>query len=80
MLTNLVALQILVNNKSRGTPLAAIQLAFHFHAFRVTWKIIADKAFEYEHLTRALLHNRDIGAALGEASRKQTAVFSFPIL
>lgn len=64
-LRNLVALQILVNNKSRGTPLAAIQLAFHFHAFRVTWKIIADKAFEYEHLTRALRHNRVVGAALG---------------
>ena len=79
-LRNLVALQILVNNKSRGTPVAAVQLAFYFHAFRVTWKIIADKAFEYEHLTRALRHNRVVGGRINGASRKQAAVFSFAIL
>jgi hypothetical protein len=46
------ALQLIVNNESlKGQPVAVAQLAMDFHAFRITWKVIADKALEYEHLT-----------------------------
>jgi hypothetical protein len=46
------ALQLIVNNESlEGRPVAVVQLAMDFHAFPVTWKVIADKALEYEHLT-----------------------------
>jgi hypothetical protein len=46
------AMQLIVNNKSlEGRPVAVVQMAMDFYAFRVTWKVIADKALEYEHLT-----------------------------
>ena len=45
------ALQLLVSNESlEGRPAAVVQLAMDFNRFPVTWKVIADKAFEYEHL------------------------------
>ena len=46
------ALQLLVSNESlEGRPAAVVQLAMDFNPFPVTWKVIADKALEYEHLT-----------------------------
>ena len=48
------ALQLLVSNESLdGRPATVVQLAMDFNQFPVTWKVIADKALVYEHLTRA---------------------------
>ena len=45
------ALQLLVSNASlEGQPAAVVQLAMDFDRFPVTWKVIANKAFEHEHL------------------------------
>jgi hypothetical protein len=46
------ALQLIVNNESlQGRPVVVVQLALDFHAFPASWKVIADKALEYERLT-----------------------------
>ena len=43
------ALQLLVSNQSvEGQPVAAVNLAMEFNPFPATWKVIADKALEYE--------------------------------
>ena len=45
------ALQLLVNRESLvGRPAAVVELAMQFNPFPVTWRVIADKALEYEHL------------------------------
>jgi len=45
------ALQLIDTNESlKGRPVAVVQLAMDFHAFPTTWRVIADKALEYEHL------------------------------
>jgi len=33
-----------------GRPAAVVELAMQFNPFPVTWRVIADKALEYEHL------------------------------
>ena len=46
------ALQLLVGHESLvGQPAAVVELAMEFNPFPITWKVIADKALEYEHLT-----------------------------
>ena len=46
------ALQLLVSYESLvGQPAAVIELAMEFNSYPVTWKVIADKALEYEHFT-----------------------------
>ena len=46
------ALRRIENNESlEGGPVAVVQMAMDFHAIPVTWKVIADKALVYEHLT-----------------------------
>ena len=46
------ALQLLVGHESLvGRPAAVVKLAIEFNSFPLTWKVIADKALEYEHLT-----------------------------
>ena len=46
------ALQLLVSHESLvGRPAAVIELAMEFNPFPITWKVIADKALEYEHFT-----------------------------
>ena len=46
------ALQLIVGHESLvGRPAAVVELAMAFNPFPVTWKVIADKALEYEHLT-----------------------------
>ena len=45
------ALQLLVSRESLvGRPAAVVELAMEFNPFPVTWRVIADKALEYEHL------------------------------
>ena len=45
------ALQLLVGHESLvGRPSAVVELAMQFNSFPVTWRVIADKALEYEHL------------------------------
>jgi len=45
------ALQLLVGHESLvGRPAAVVKLAIEFNSFPITWKVIADKALEYEHL------------------------------
>jgi len=45
------ALQLLVSRESLvGRPAAVVELAMQFNPFPVTWRVIADKALEYEHL------------------------------
>jgi hypothetical protein len=46
------ALQLLVSHERLiGRPAAVIELAMEFNPFPTTWKVIADKALEYEHFT-----------------------------
>ena len=46
------ALQLLVSHESLdGRPAAVVELAMEFNPLPVTWKVIADKALEYEHFT-----------------------------
>jgi hypothetical protein len=46
------ALQLLVSHESLvGRPAAVVELAMEFNPFPATWKVIADKALEYEHFT-----------------------------
>jgi hypothetical protein len=45
-------LQLLVGHESLvGRPAEVVELAMEFNPFPLTWKVIADKALEYEHLT-----------------------------
>jgi hypothetical protein len=45
-------MQLLSTNGSLvGLPGAVVQLAMDFNQFPVAWKVIADKALVYEHLT-----------------------------
>ena len=44
------ALQLVVSHESvEGRPTAVVDLAIEFSSFPVTWKVIADKALEYQH-------------------------------
>ena len=46
------ALQLLVGHESLvGRPAAVVELAMEFNPYPITWKVIADKALEFEHLT-----------------------------
>ena len=46
------ALQLLVSHEPLvGRPTAAVEMAIEFNRFPATWKVISDKALEYEHFT-----------------------------
>ena len=46
------ALQLLVSHEPLvGRPTAVVEMAMEFNPFPATWKVIADKALEYEHLS-----------------------------
>jgi hypothetical protein len=46
-------LQLLVSNESLvGQSAQVVLLAMEFNPFPVTWKVLAEKAFEHEHLSK----------------------------
>jgi hypothetical protein len=41
---------VAINGSLKGLPAAVVQLAMDLNQFPAAWKVIEDKAFEYEHL------------------------------